>query len=82
MNLPGIVGDLMVWDFDFRYDLRVMDVSELEVIMLKYEIELKRSAEGSDRFREVTEILVKIYREIMKRRIVEKIKFCEKDLTI
>lgn len=73
MNLPGIVGDVMVWDFIFRYDLQLLDLRELEVIMLKYEIELKRSAEGSDRFREVTEILGKIYREIMKRRIVEKI---------
>lgn len=73
MNLPGIVGDVTVWDFGFRYNLPLMNLPELEVIMLKYEIELKRSAEGSDRFGEVTEILGRIYREIMKRRIVEKI---------
>ena len=64
---------MMVWDFIFRYDLQLLDLRELEVIMLKYEIELKRSAEGSDRFREVTEILGKIYREIMKRRMVERL---------
>lgn len=73
MNLPGIVGDVMVWDFIFRYDLQLLDLRELEVVMLKYEIELKRSAEGSDRFREITEILGKIYREIMKRRMVERL---------
>jgi hypothetical protein len=73
MNLPGIVGDVMVWDFIFRYDLQLLDLRELEVIMLKYEIELKRSGEGSDRFGEVTEILGRIYREIMKRRLVERL---------
>jgi hypothetical protein len=73
MNLPGIVGDVMVWDFGFKYNLPMMELDELKVIMVKYEIELKRSAEGSDRFREVTEILGRIYREIMKRRMVERL---------
>ena len=76
------IGEESIWDFGFRYNLFLMDITELEVLMIKYEVELKRTAisprclsgvEGSgvegDRYSEITAILGKLYREIMQRKV-------------
>jgi len=76
------IGEESIWDFGFRYNLFLMDITELEVLMIKYEVELKRTAisprclsgvEGSgtdeDRYWQITDILGKLYREIMRRRM-------------
>lgn len=62
-----------VWDFGFRYNLHVLDLAELEVLMIKYEIELKRQNFKSMRFTSIQKILAKIYREIMQRKINHKL---------
>lgn len=65
------IGDEAVWDFGFRYNLRIMSTEELEVVMLKYETELKRTSEFQvDRQLIIQDILGRIYREVMKRRII------------
>ena len=64
-NLP--IGDLTVWDFGFRYNLLIMDISELNVLMIKYEVELRKSKGNEDRSLEIGEILGKIYHEVMRR---------------
>ena len=82
MNSSIPIGDVLVWDFDLRYNILAMDLPELEVLMIKYEVELKRTAisprclsgvEGSgtdeDRYWQITDILGKLYREIMRRRM-------------
>jgi hypothetical protein len=66
-------SNVPLWDFGFRYDLQVMDLVEVEVLMIKYELELKRNAWSPVRFRSINEILGKIYREIMQRKLVNKI---------
>lgn len=71
------VGDACVWDFGFKYNLHVMDLQELEVIMIKFEVELKRSIQGGDRYWEITAILGKIYREIMRRKVLNHIQHIE-----
>jgi hypothetical protein len=56
----------LIWDFGFRYDIASMDVTELRVLMLKYETEFRRSKDESKSL-EIIDILGKIYEEIMKR---------------
>lgn len=82
INSQVAVGDVQVWDFGFTYNLHVMDLPELEVLMVKYEVELNRSGvsprclsgvEGEARYWEITDILGKIYREIMRRKLANKI---------
>lgn len=68
------IGEVTVWDFGFRYNLQLMDISELEVIMIKYEVELKKTDPVNEvRYDYITEILGKLYREIMKRRRIMQI---------
>lgn len=65
------IGKEKAWDFDFRYHLELMDVDELEVLMTKYEIELKRTLPVYvPIYSGITEILGRLYKEIMKRRRV------------
>lgn len=71
MNDQVSIGEEAVWDFGFRYNLRTMATEELDVVMLKYETELKRtSAFQVDRLLIIQDILGRIYREVMKRRII------------
>jgi hypothetical protein len=64
------ISEAITWDFEFRYDIYRMPVLELEVLMLKYEVQLKRTDPGNkDQYFQITDILGKIYREIMKRRM-------------
>lgn len=65
------IGEEWVWDFGFRYNLILLDLPELDVLMVKYEIELKRTSHwNKDRYNAINEILGRIYKEIMKRRRV------------
>ena len=32
------IGEEWVWDFGFRYNLIMLDLPELEVLMIKYEV--------------------------------------------
>lgn len=65
------IGEEWVWDFGFRYNLLLLDLPELEVLMIKYEVELKRTSPlNKDRYNAINEILGRIYKEIMKRRRV------------
>jgi len=65
------IGEEWVWDFGFRYNLVMLDLAELEVLMIKYEVELKRtSLLNKDRYNALIEILGRLYKEIMKRRSV------------
>jgi len=65
------IGEEWVWDFGFRYNLIMLDHPELEVLMIKYEVELKRtSIYNKERYNAINEILGRIYKEIMKRRRV------------
>lgn len=74
------IGDEAVWDFGFRYNLRIMSTEELEVVMLKYETELKRTSEFQvDRQLIIQDILGRIYREVMKRRIITHISKIEEN---
>lgn len=74
------IGDEAVWDFGFRYNLRSMPTEELDVIMLKYEIELKRTSEFQvERSLVIQDILGRIYREVMKRRIITHISKIEEN---
>lgn len=64
------ISEAITWDFDFRYDIYKMALPELKVLMLKYEVQLKRTdPENKDQYFQITDILGKIYREIMKRRM-------------
>lgn len=74
------IGDEEVWDFGFRYNLRTMAQEELDVVMLKYETELKRTSEFQvDRSLIIQDILGRIYREVMKRRIITHISKIEEN---
>lgn len=65
------IGEEWVWDFGFRYNLIMLELPELEVLMIKYEVELKRtSLLNKDRYNALIEILGRLYKEIMKRRSV------------
>ncbi|HNW75152.1 MAG TPA: hypothetical protein PKN44_16095 [Bacteroidales bacterium] len=65
------IGEEWVWDFGFRYNLIMLELPELEVLMIKYEVELKRTRTlNKDRYNAINEILGRIYKEIMKRRRV------------
>jgi len=65
------IGEEWVWDFGFRYNLVMLDLAELEVLMIKYEVEVKRtSLLNKDRYNALIEILGRLYKEIMKRRSV------------
>lgn len=65
------IGEEWVWDFGFRYNLLLLDLPELEVLMIKCEVELKRTSPlNKDRYNAINEILGRIYKEIMKRRRV------------
>lgn len=64
------ISEAITWDFEFRYDIYKMALPELEVLMLKYEVQLKKTdPENKDQYFQITDILGKIYREIMKRRM-------------
>ena len=64
------ISEAITWDFEFRYDIYKMALAELEVLMLKYEVQLKRTDRANkDQYFQITDILGKIYREIMKRRM-------------
>lgn len=68
------VGEVTIWDFGFRYHLALMDIEELNVLMIKYEVELKRTSPlNKERLASITDILGKLYKEIMKRKLVNKI---------
>jgi hypothetical protein len=74
------IGEEAVWDFGFRYNLRTMAPEELDVVMLKYETELKRTSEFQvDRSLIIQDILGRIYREVMKRRIITHISKIEEN---
>jgi len=74
------LGDVTVWDFGFRYNLPLMDLTELEVLMIKYEVELRRTnRDDHDQYFKVTGILGSIYREIVNRRMLNKISEIEND---
>lgn len=63
------VGDVTIWDFGFLYNLALMDIPELEVLMIKFEVELRRASRAQEeRYWQITEILGKLYREIMDRK--------------
>jgi hypothetical protein len=65
------VGQVTVWDFDFRYNLPEMDLPDLEALMGKFEEELRlTNRDHEDRYWQITGILGKIYKEIMNRRLV------------
>lgn len=65
------IGEEWVWDFGFRYNLLMLELPELEVLMIKYEVELKRTSSwNKERYNAINEILGRIYKEIMKRRRV------------
>ena len=65
------IGEEWVWDFGFRYNLLMLDLLELEVLMVKYEVELKRTNPlNQNRYTAVTEILGRLYKEIIKRKRV------------
>lgn len=65
------IGEEWVWDFGFRYNLIMLDLPELDVLMIKYEVELKRTSHlNKDRYNALIEILGRLYKEIMKRRRV------------
>lgn len=65
------IGEEWVWDFGFRYNLIMLDLPELEVLMIKYEVELKRTSTwNKERYNAISEILGRLYKEIMKRRRV------------
>lgn len=79
-NLP--IGEIIVWDFGFRYNIYLIDDAELEVLMIKYKTELRRSAGDAGRLHEITAILGKIHKEIMARRLqlqIEKIENIQYD---
>lgn len=64
------ISEAITWDFEFRYDIYKMALPELKVLMLKYEVQLKRiDRENKDQYFQIQDILGKIYREIMKRRM-------------
>jgi len=64
------ISEAITWDFEFRYDIYKMALPELKVLMLKYEVQLKRTDHGNkDQYFQIQDILGKIYREIMKRRM-------------
>jgi len=74
------IGDEAVWDFGFRYNLRSMPTEELDVVMLKYEIELKRNSDFQlERQMIIQDILGRIYREVMRRRIITHISKLEEN---
>lgn len=63
------IGEEWVWDFGFRYNLLMLELPELEVLMIKYEVELRRTNPMNlDRYNAVTEILGRLYKQIMKRK--------------
>ena len=63
------IGEEWVWDFGFRYNLVMLELPELEVLMIKYEVELKRTNPMNlDRYNAVTEILGRLYKHIMNRK--------------
>lgn len=65
------IGEEWGWDFGFRYNLIMLDLPELEVLMIKYEVELKRtSIYNKERYNTISEILGRLYKEIIKRRRV------------
>jgi hypothetical protein len=65
------VGEVTVWDFGFRYNLQLMDLPELEALMGKFEGELRLTGrEHEARYWQINDILGKIYKEIMKRKLV------------
>lgn len=65
------IGEEWVWDFGFRYNLLMLELPELEVLMIKYEVELRRTNPMNlDRYNAISEILGRLYKEIMKRRRV------------
>lgn len=67
------VGDPGVWDYSMRYNLWQISDDELGVLRMKYEILVKRSDGNDILFFQIQEILGKIYREIMRRKLTNKI---------
>lgn len=63
------VGDPGCWDFSMRYNLWQLSEDELVVLTLKYEKLVKRSIGNEPEYWQIIEILGKIYREIMKRKM-------------
>lgn len=63
------IGKEIPWEFAFRYNLPIMEADELKVIMIKYEVELKRCIPGGELHNSIVEILGKIYSEIMRRNL-------------
>lgn len=72
------IGEETIWDFGFRYNIPVLETEELKVLMIKYEVELKRCAPGTDRHADIIKILGAIYKEVMRRNINQKLNQLEK----
>lgn len=67
------IGKEPIWDFGFRYNITFLTNEELKVIMIKYEVELKRIAPESNHYCDIVKILGTIYKEIKHRKIIKKL---------
>jgi hypothetical protein len=77
------IGHETIWDFGFRYNLTLMDLPELEVLMVKFEVEINRTERAHEsRYWQITDILGKIYREIMNRKLTNHIRHIENNREI